>query len=247
MKTRPVSVMTATLAISLCGAAALLAADPKPNAWTPELMLKAKGVGEVNVSSDGKRVAFAVSTPVMDGEKSEWLSQIYVAASDGRHSVQLTRGDKSATNPAWSPDGHWIVFLTPRAGPKSNLWRIRVDGGEAEQLTDEKGGLTAFQWSPDGSQIAYLMTDPKTDAEEKADREKRDAFVVNESQKRSRMYVIPVNANAEGKRPVRRLTGGDLHVGGLLGAGTSTGRPMERGSLSEGAGPAAIPRSMPYR
>jgi len=217
MKTRPVSVMTATLAISLCGAAALLAADPKPNAWTPELMLKAKGVGEVNVSPDGKRVAFAVSTPVMDGEKSEWLSQIYVAASDGRHSVQLTRGDKSATNPAWSPDGHWIVFLTPRAGPKSNLWRIRVDGGEAEQLTDEKGGLTAFQWSPDGSQIAYLMTDPKTDAEEKADREKRDAFVVNESQKRSRMYVIPVNANAEGKRPVRRLTGGDLHVGGLLG------------------------------
>jgi dipeptidyl aminopeptidase/acylaminoacyl peptidase len=196
---------------------ARLAADPKTTAWTPELMLRAKGVGEVSVSPDGKRVAFTVSTPIMEGERSEWVSQIYVANADGKNQIQLTRGEKAATNPAWSPDGQWLAFVTPRAGSKSNLWRIPVDGGEAEQLTDEKGGLTAFQWSPDGTQIAYVMTDAKTEAEEKADREKRDAFVVNENQKRSRLYVIPVAANAEGKRPARRLTGGDLHVGGLLG------------------------------
>ena len=159
MKTQRVAVMILTLALGLSGAALLPAADPKPTAWTPELMLKAKGVGDVTVSPDGKRVAFSVSTPAMDGEKSEWVSQIYVASSDGKNSVQLTRGDKSATSPAWGPDGQWIAFLTPRAGPKSNLWRIRVDGGEAEQLTDEKGGLSAFQWSPDGSQVAYLMTE----------------------------------------------------------------------------------------
>ncbi len=194
------------------------AADPKPAAhWTPELMLKVKTVADVVPAPDGKRVAFSVGTAVMEGEKSEWISQIYVSAADGSQTVQLTRGEKSATNPAWSPDGNWIAFLTPRAGPKSNLWRIPVAGGEAEQLTDEKGGITAFSWSPDGTQIAYLMADPKTDAEEKADREKRDAFVVNENQKRSRLYVLPLAANAEGKRPVRRLTGGDLHVGGQLG------------------------------
>jgi dipeptidyl aminopeptidase/acylaminoacyl peptidase len=203
--------------LSIAATASSRAADPKPTAWTPELVLKAKGVTEVSVSPDGKRVAFSVSVPVIDGEHSEWLSQIYVASSDGGHWVQLTRGDKSATNPAWSPDGQWIAFLTPRAGPKSNVWRIPVDGGEAEQLTDEKGGLTAFQWSPAGSQIAFLMTDPKSDAEEKAEREKRDAFVVNENQKRSRLYIVPVAMNNEGKRPVRKLTGGDLHVGGLLG------------------------------
>src|SRR5262245_61084147 len=217
MRIPAVSTTIVTLAASFVAVRAFAAADPRPAGWTPELMLKVKGVGDVAVSPDGKRVAFAVSTAAMDGERSEWVSQIHVASADGKHSVQLTRGDKSATNPAWSPDGQWIAFLTPRAGPKANLWRIRVDGGEAEQLTDEKGGLTAFQWSPDGSQIAWLMVDPKTDAEEKADREKRDAFVVNEIQKRSRLYVVPVNANGDGKRPVRRLTGGDLHVGGLLG------------------------------
>jgi len=205
------------LAGVLLAAAPLSAADQKPSAWTPELMFKAKGVGDVAVSPDGKKVAYTVSVALMDGEKSEWLSQIYVSEVDSGRTMQLTRGEKSSTNPAWSPDGEWIAFLSPRAGPKANLWRIPVAGGEAEQLTDEKGGLTAFQWSPEGSQIAFLMTDARSDSEEKAEREKRDAFVVNENLKRARLYVIPTAANAEGKRPERRLTGGDFHVGGLLG------------------------------
>src|ERR1700731_902324 len=111
--------------------AAVRAADSKPAGWTPELMFKAKGVAEVSVSPDGRRVAFSVSSPMMDGERSEWLSQIHVStAGAGGQSVQLTRGEKSATNPAWSPDGQWIAFLTPRAGPKANVWRIPVAGGE---------------------------------------------------------------------------------------------------------------------
>src|SRR5262249_31377660 len=124
MKSQRVLAAIAAFAAPLFGVAILSAADPKPTSWTPGLMLKAKGVADVAVSPDGKRVVFSVSTPVMEGEKSEWVSQIYVASTDGKQSVQLTRGDKSATNPAWSPDGHWIAFLTPRAGPKANLWRI---------------------------------------------------------------------------------------------------------------------------
>src|SRR5262249_4259106 len=147
--------------IFLCGllaSVALPAADPKASAWTPELMFKAKGVGDLAVSPDGRRVAYTISIAVMDGEKSEWVSQIYVSDVNGGNTVQLTRSEKSSTNPAWSPDGQSIAFLSPRAGPKANLWRIAVGGGEAEQLTDEKGGLTAFQWSPHGTQIAFLLT-----------------------------------------------------------------------------------------
>lgn len=194
------------------------ASAAEPAAWTAELMLKVKLIGEPALSPDGRRVAFGASTPAMDGEKSEWISQIHLVGSDGSSALQLTRGERSSTSPAWSADGEWIAFLSSRSSTgRANLWRIRVDGGEAEQLTDEKGGITEFAYAPDGSQLAFVMPDPKSEAEERAEREKRDAYVVHENHRRSRLYVVPVAADAAGKRPVRKLTTGELHVGDTVG------------------------------
>src|SRR5207244_3420637 len=165
-------------------------------AWTPEFAFKVKRVSQVRPSPDGRHVAYVVGTAAMEGEKSEWISQIWVADADGRNPVQLTRGDKSSTAPAWSPDSHWIAFVSARAtdkdakDAKANLWRIRIDGGEAEALTDEKGGAATPRWSPDGRRIALLLTDARSDDEEKADKEKRDARVVGEGVKRVRLAVV---------------------------------------------------------
>ena len=205
-------VLTVLVAASLPLSAALAQAPGAPAKWTPELALTVKNISNVAVSPDGQQVAFQVATAVTDGERSEWVSQIHVARGDGSGGYQLTRGEKSSTAPAWSPDGRWIGFLSSRSG-KANLWRIALAGGEAEQLTDEKGGVSAFRWSPDGKTMAFAMTDPKTDDEEKADKEKRDARVVDEAIKQVRLYVVPVEPDSAAKRPVRKLTQGDYSVG----------------------------------
>jgi dipeptidyl aminopeptidase/acylaminoacyl peptidase len=179
--------------------------------WTPDLMMKVKRVSAVEPSPDGKRVAFVVGEALMDGEKSEWLSQTHVANADGSQPIQLTRGDKSSTSPKWSPDGRWLGFVSSRSG-KANVWRLNTGGGEAEMITDEKGGVSSFEWSPDGQFIAFLMTDPKSEADEKADKEKRDWRTLDENVKMARLYVAPVEKDKDGKRTSRRLTSADFNV-----------------------------------
>src|SRR5262245_65550128 len=129
-----------SLLVGLLAYSLLPAVWAQSTGWTPELAMRVKRVSHVRVSPDGKRVAFVVSQAVMDSEKSEWLSQIHLAASDGTGAMQLTQGDRSATNPEWSPDGQWIAFASARGGKPeadASLWRIRVVGGEAGPLRDE--------------------------------------------------------------------------------------------------------------
>ena len=181
--------------------------------WDPETQMKVKAVGVPRVSPDGSRVVYTVSEAVTTPEKSEFVSQIWMANIATKQNVQLTYGDKSSSNPKWSPDGKWIAFTSNRKDNKNNLYRLSVDGGEAEPLTDLKSSVGDFKWSPDGRSIAYTMTDPKTDEEEKNDKGRNDFRWVDEDFKMSRLYVIPVEKDTSGKREPRKLTTGNYTIG----------------------------------
>ena len=156
----PISLMLVlALAALLWGQRADGARATNASAWTPELSMNVKGVGNVRVSPDGARVLFTVNETIMTADKSEYLTQIWTAQADGSDSYQITFGDKSSSNPDWSPDGRWIAFTSARSG-KNNLYLMRTAGGEAEMITDVKSGVGAFSWSPDGKWIAFAMTDP---------------------------------------------------------------------------------------
>ncbi len=179
--------------------------------WTPELSMQYKAIQQTEMSPDGSLVAYVVREPVMEGEKSEYLSHIWVVSSDGEMNIQYTHGENSASNPAFSPDGTFLAFTSSRS-ESNQIWIMRVRGGEAVQLTDEENSVGSFKWAPDGSRIAYTMRDPDTEEEEKAKEEKRHVILVDQNYKYGHLYTVELAEDESGDHRTKRLTGGDFHV-----------------------------------
>jgi dipeptidyl aminopeptidase/acylaminoacyl peptidase len=90
-----------------------------------------------------------------------------------------------------------------------------VDGGEAEPITNADPGVGAYRWSPDGTRIAYTMADPKTEAEQEAEKEKRDVILVDQDFHNAHLYVLPLVKDTAGEREAVRLTEGAFSVTGF--------------------------------
>lgn len=108
-------------------------------------------------SPDGKRLAFWREVPSASGELR---TAIYTVAVDGTGEQRLTKPDMVAGEPAYSPDGKWMVFSTyplhDELEGDSQLYRMRPDGSGMEMLTVFKGvRATQPSYSPDGEWIIF--------------------------------------------------------------------------------------------
>lgn len=54
----------------------------------------------------------------------------------------------------WSPDGHWIAFVSQRDG-NFDLFRIAAGGGREQRLTMHRGYDDGPDYSPDGKWIYF--------------------------------------------------------------------------------------------
>ena len=163
--------------------------------WTPEISIKIKQISDLNFSNNNK-IAMVVREALTDGEKSEYLSQIWLSHTDFSEPIQFTYHEKSSTHPRFSPDGKFLAFISDRV-EKPQIWVIRTSGGEAWQFTFEKQGVGSFKWSPNGSKIAFLMKNPKTEKEEKDEKEKRDVILVDKNFKYSHLYLKSFTTNID--------------------------------------------------
>ncbi|MDP9370199.1 MAG: S9 family peptidase [Chloroflexota bacterium] len=147
---------------------------------TAEMVVDGLVPRDVRMNPDGRVVAFVVA-PV--GQRDEHpASAIWLAPTDGATAAhRLTLGTTEDRAPRWSPDGTWLVFLSDRRERgKAQLHQLPLAGGEAEALTDWPSGIAEAVPLPDGRTVALLAVDPRSEEEERRERERDDAEVFGE-------------------------------------------------------------------
>ena len=108
------------------------------------------------------RIAF------MSTRNVDWDAEIYLMTPDGEQIRQLTNEPKYDGEPAWSPDGKRITFVSyrdlkqiPERGViRGEIYVMNADGTNPINLTRsvEKAERVST-WSPDGKQIAFTSAE----------------------------------------------------------------------------------------
>jgi len=123
---------------------------------TPTDMWNMDRVGTPNVSPDGTKAAFTVTS--FDIDESRGTTNIYMLHLDGSEPFQFTRHQASDSSPVWSPDSKNIAFISRRDSDTAQLHVIPVGGGEARRVTDLPVSVSTPQWFPDGKRIAFVAS-----------------------------------------------------------------------------------------
>ena len=156
-----------------------------------------QGVSDYAWSPDGSRLVLVIRDPEEETEGDEdeekpWVidriqfkrdytgyldrrrTHLYVqdvALGQEPEAVQITSGDYDDSDPAWSPDGSLIAFVSnrteePDLSDNTDIWVVSADSPDAGatllQVTENPGADGSPAWSPDGNFIAHTsVTEPE--------------------------------------------------------------------------------------
>jgi dipeptidyl aminopeptidase/acylaminoacyl peptidase len=182
------------------------APSPSHKPLTPETLLGLRHISDLEFSPDGTRIAFVVTEAPKGDQRQRHIWLLDQATGNAR---QITYSEKAESSPKWSPDGKYLAFLSNRDA-NQQIYLLSLSAGEAEPITKGKRNISRFEWSHDGKSIAFIAPDAKTDVEEKKEKEKDDARVIDKDDKQPRVWLLDVATRAE-----RALTPANVSVSEL--------------------------------
>lgn len=115
-------------------------------------------VSDAQISPDGSRIAYAVRSPLSEGDQDARRTRVHVASLTGEIDRILESEDHDLGDPRWSPDGRFLAYLSPEEGGRQ-VWLAPSHGGPSRRVTDAPTPVQSFAWSPDGARIAYVAAD----------------------------------------------------------------------------------------
>src|SRR5437588_3962772 len=128
-----------------------------------------RSVGSVELSPEGRRIAYTV---IMRDRPGRPYGQLWLMDVATQKSVRVGGEKDSGGGPLWSPDGEWLAF-EGQQGEKGGLFLARPDGSEVTFLASLNGTNSPLPgtgndvtWSPDGKQLAFVSSTPGLEAAE---------------------------------------------------------------------------------
>jgi dipeptidyl aminopeptidase/acylaminoacyl peptidase len=197
---------------------ALIASAQTKRPMQPEDILRINTVADAQISPDGRRVAYIVTTV----ENFENKTRLWLASTEEKTAGPALLLDKEwlASSPRWSPDSKRIAFSASRDG-KNGIWTVSLEDRSPRFVVAVKSASfyiayagESFAWSPDGKRIAFVnaVEEPDTTQDEK----NKDPIVVNRVQYKTRtgfsdhlrIHVFVVDADGQN---LKQLTNGRFY------------------------------------
>ena len=119
-------------------------------------LLRLQSVDDVKVSPDGERVAYTVSA--IDLQEDRSTESMWVLQVRSKRTVQVAL--RSASAPAWSPNGQRLAVVSQSQNGKSAVTLLRADNLVAVQSFSVASAPTNLVWSPDGQSLAFTLLVP---------------------------------------------------------------------------------------
>ncbi len=120
-------------------------------AGSPLRMTTGLNASTINLSADGKKLAYSVFTYSSNIWSIKIPEEKAISISEA---IPITTGNQAIEGIGVSPDGKWLVFDSNRSG-NQDIYKIPVGGEELEKLTIHPSDDFIPSWSPDGKEIVF--------------------------------------------------------------------------------------------